>query len=157
MPELQTSVMSELQKNLKDAVEEVFTTTFGASPVCVPPSESARGLSSIISLSGSLTGYLAIHASPQAACNIAGNMLGDSYPEVDDIVCDAMGEMANMIGGSLKKYSGRSGTLFTISVPTIVQGKDYSTHTPKGAEQLLMGVDALSSLLTMQLVVTEHP
>jgi chemotaxis protein CheX len=148
--------MSELKRSLSEAVEEVFVTTFAVRPELIPPDEASRGLSAIISLSGSITGYLAIHASPKAACTIASNMLGDAYTEVDDIVCDAMGEMANMVGGSLKKYVGRSGTLFTISVPTIVQGRDYSTHTPKDAEQLLMGVSALDSRLTMQLVVTEH-
>ncbi|MDR0843469.1 MAG: chemotaxis protein CheX [Acidobacteriota bacterium] len=158
MPDLQTSLaslMTELRKNLKEAVDEVFGTTFGVRPETIPPDGSAKGVSAIIGLSGNFTGYLAVHVNPEGACNIAGNMLGDSYPEVDDIVCDAVGELANMLGGSLKKYSCRSGELFRISTPTIVQGRDYSTHTPKGAEQILLGVSAISSLLTVQLVINE--
>jgi chemotaxis protein CheX len=80
-------------------------------------------------------------------------MLGTLYAQVDDIVCDAVGELVNMLAGSLKKYSSKNGELFKISIPTIVWGNDYCTHAPKNAEQILMGVKSLSSLFTMQLVV----
>ena len=145
--------MSSLTPNLHDAIKEVMGTTFGASPEFIAPDESAKGVSAIIGISEGLAGYLAIHVSSTDACDIAGTMLGDTYASVDDIVCDAIGELANMLGGSLKKFSGRYGEPFKISVPTIVLGKDYETHASKDAEQALLGVRAISVCFTVQLVV----
>lgn len=145
--------MSEFRNYLQFAAEDVFMTTFGERPVFVPPEMSVGGLSAIIGLNGNVSGFFAPHIMPKDACVIAGNMLGDSFAEVDDIVCDAIGEIANMLGGSLKKFSSRNGELFRISIPTIVHGNNYQTYTPKGTEQLLMGVRVLSTQITMQLVI----
>jgi len=145
--------ISVMETNLRDALEEVVGATFGGSPEFVAPDESAKGMSAIIGMSGDMSGYLALHASPEDACRIAESMLGDTYTEVDDIVCDAVGELANMLGGSLKKFSGKYGEPFRISVPTIVRGKDYETHAGKDAEQVLFGVNAISVCFTMQLVI----
>ena len=153
MSDLQVPTMSSLETNLQDALREVIGTTFGANPEFTEPDDSARGMSAIICISDGVSGYLAIHVSNEDACKVAGAMLGDTYPEVDDIVCDAIGELANMLGGSLKKFSGRYGEPFKISVPTIVRGNDYETHASKDAEKAIFGVRAISVCFRVQLVV----
>lgn len=145
--------ISKLETNLRDAVKEVLETTFGASPEFTEPDGSAKCMSAIIGISDGLSGYLAVHVSPENACKIAGAMLGDTYTEVDDIVCDAIGELANMLGGSLKKFASNSGDPFKISVPTIVCGNDYETHAAKDAKQALFGVNATLASFMMQIVV----
>jgi len=145
--------ISGLEANLQDSIKEVFGTTFGDSPQFTEPDESAKGMTAIIGISEGISGFLALHVSPEDACIIAGTMLGDSYTEVDDIVCDAIGELANMLGGSLKKFSGRYGDPFKISVPTIVVGKDYETHASENAKRILFGIRAISVCFTMQLVI----
>jgi chemotaxis protein CheX len=156
MSESQVPEISSLGPSLHDAIKEVLGTTFGANPEFIAPDESAKGMSAIIGISEGISGFLAIHMSPVDACNIAGTMLGDSYPDVDDIVCDAIGELTNMLGGSLKKFSGIYGEPFKISVPTIVRGKDYETHAAKDAEQILLGVRAVAVCFTVELVVYSH-
>jgi chemotaxis protein CheX len=79
-------------------------------------------------------------------------MLGMDFEEVDDIVADAMGELVNMLAGGLKKYCSKTEDIFKISVPSIVYGLDYSTHTPKNAERLMIGVQAGSCTFGVQLV-----
>jgi len=148
--------ISNLETHLHDAIKEVLGTTLGDNPEFITPDASAKGMSAIIGISEGMSGYLALHLSPEDACTIAGIMLGDSYTEVDDIVCDAIGELANMMGGSLKKFSGRYGEPFKIAVPTIVRGKDYETHAAKDAEQILLGVKVISVCFTMQLVAYSH-
>jgi len=148
--------LSSLETNLQDSIKEVLGVTFGADPVFTAIDESARGMSAVIGISEGISGYLALHVSSGDACKIAGTMLGDSYPEVDDIVCDAIGELGNMLGGSLKKFSGRYGEPFKISVPTIVRGKDYEMHAAKDSEQILLGVSAIDVCFTVQLVVYSH-
>jgi len=148
--------ISGLETNLQDAIKEVLGTTFGDNPEFIEPDGSARGMSAIIGISEGISGFLALHVSPEDACTIAGTMLGDTYPEVDDIVCDAIGELANMLGGSLKKFSGRYGEPFKISVPTIVRGKDYETHAAENAKRIIFGVRTISVCFTMQLVIYAH-
>ena len=148
--------ISSLEAHLHDAIKEVLGTTLGDNPEFIVPEGSAKGVSAIIGISEGISGFLALHVSPEDACLIAGTMLGDSYTEVDDIVCDSLGEVTNMLGGSLKKFAGRYGEPFKISTPTIVRGKDYETHAAKDAEQILLGVRALSVCFTMQLVIYAH-
>ena len=150
MSELQ---VPELEASLRDAIKEVLGTTLGDNPEFIPPDESIKGLSAIIEISGGMSGYLALHVTSEDACKVAETMLDCSYPDVDDIVCDAIGELANMLGGSLKKFSGRYIEPFKISVPKIVRGKDYETHAAKDTEQVLLCVKAISLRFTMQLVV----
>jgi chemotaxis protein CheX len=145
--------ISSLQANLNEAIKEVLGTTFGDSPEFIEPEKNAKGMSAIIGISEGISGYLAIHISPEDSCKIAGAMLGDTYPAVDDIVCDAIGELANMLGGSLKKFSGGYGEPFKISVPTIVCGKDYETHAAEDAKQVILGVRTIGVCFTLQLVV----
>jgi len=146
-----------LEANMKESIKEVVGITFGETPEFIEPDASAKGISAIIGISDGMSGYLALHMTPEDSCKIAGTMLGDSYPEVDDIVCDAIGEIANMLGGSLKKFSGRFGEPFKISVPTIVRGKDYETHAAKNSDQVLLGINigvsTISACITVQLVI----
>ena len=153
MSETNNLILSNLETNLQDALKEVIGTTLGATPEFITPDDSAKGMSAIIGISDGISGYLALHVSPEGACRIAEAMLGDSYPEADDIVCDAIGELANMLGGSLKKFSGRYGEPFKISVPAIVRGTDYETHVAKDAQKIIFGVSAISVCLMVQLVV----
>jgi chemotaxis protein CheX len=156
MTDLQNPTVSELKNNLIYALGEVFEATFGEHPEIVQPEETVKGLSTIVGLGGNISGYLALHMTPEGACIIAGSMLGTLYAQVDDIVCDAVGELVNMLAGSLKKYSSKNGELFKISIPTIVWGDNYHTHAPKDTEQILMGVKSLSLPFTIQLVVNLH-
>jgi len=153
MSESQVLTISSLETNLRNAIEEVIGTTFGDAPEFIDLDKSAKGMSAIIGISDGISGYLAFHVSPENGCKIAGVMLDDTYPEVDDIVCDAIGELVNMLGGSLKKFSSGYGEPFKISVPTIVRGKDYETHASKNAEQVLLGIRVISVCFTVQLVV----
>ena len=153
MSELQILEMSSLKTNLQDALKEVFSATFGDIPEFIETENPAKGMSAIIGISDGISGFLALHVSSEDACKIASAMLGDSYQEVDDIVFDAIGELANMVGGSLKKYSSRYGEPFKISVPTIVRGNDYETHVAKDAQKSTFSVRAISVCFHVQLVI----
>ncbi len=148
--------ISELKNNLKYALTDVFGTMLGRFPEILNEAELVTGLSAIVGFGGNISGFLALHSVPENACDIAGGMLGMRFSAVDDIVCDAMGEVVNMLAGSLKKYSSVNGELFKISIPTIVWGSSYSTHAPKNSEQILIGVKSAESLFTLQLVVNTN-
>ena len=152
-PNQHIPTMSDLQKNLKIALNDVFGTMLGGTPEIFDEIEFVTGLSAIVGFGGGISGFLALHSKPENACEIAGSMLGMHFSAVDDIVCDAMGEVVNMLAGSLKKYSSTNAELFKISIPTIVWGSNYSTHAPRNSEQVLVGVKSRASLFTVQLVI----
>ncbi len=145
----------ELEASLKRALREIITTMFNCDVKILPVEEVdiiPPGLSAIVGFGGKISGYVAIHLSPHSACVLASNLLGMKFDEMDEIVADAMGEMVNMLAGSLKKYASRNEDLFKISIPSIVYGRDYSTHAPKNAERLAVGVQAGGCSFEAQLV-----
>ena len=156
VPNQQIPTIPDLKKNLKYSLADVFGTMLGRSPEFCEDIQLVTGLSAIVGFGGNMSGFLALHSKPENACDIAGGMLGMHFPAVDDLVCDAMGEVVNMLAGSLKKYSSTYGELFKISIPTIVWGSSYSTHSPKNSEQILVGVKSGASIFTVQLVINTN-
>lgn len=145
----------DLETSLERALKEITTTMFNCDSEIIPEEQVdviPPGLSAIVGFGGRISGYVAIHLSPFSACTLASNLLGMPFEEMDDIVADAMGEMVNMLAGGLKKYACQNEDLFKISVPSIVYGMDYSTHAPKNAERLALGVQAGSCSFGVQLV-----
>ena len=93
----------------------------------VPPHE----ISSIIGLSGSVSGSVVISLSPAVAFLLVSALLGDEVSELDDDCIDAIGEICNMIAGNAKTDFPSSNN--AISTPSVVVGKhkvSYPTGLP---------------------------
>jgi chemotaxis protein CheX len=147
--------MQELESCLERALKEITTTMFNCESTIIPLNQVdiiPPGLSAVVGFGGKICGFVALHLSPSSACTLASDLLGMHFAEMDDIVADAMGEMVNMLAGGLKKYASKNEDLFKISVPSIVYGLDYATHSPKNAEHLTMGVETGSCTFSVQLV-----
>jgi chemotaxis protein CheX len=86
-------------------------------------------VSSIIGLSGTVTGCVVINLSKEIALQLVSALIGDEVTELDDDCTDAIGEIANMIAGNAKTDFPSSGT--TISVPSVVVGK-HKVSYPSG-------------------------
>jgi chemotaxis protein CheX len=150
-----TITVQELEVCLVRAMKEITATMFNCESDIISPDQVdiiPPGLSAIVGFGGKISGYVAIHLSPESACTLASNLLGMNFVEMDDIVADAMGELVNMLAGGLKKFACKNEDLFRISVPSIVYGMDYSTHAPKNAERLMIGVQAGACTFGVQLV-----
>jgi chemotaxis protein CheX len=74
-------------------------------------------------VAGPLKGTMIIGFSGQAACSILEQMLGESYPEVNEEVADAVGELTNMIYGVAKKTLNEKGYNFEMAIPSVIRGK----------------------------------
>ena len=86
-------------------------------------------ISSIIGLSGTVTGCVVINLSKEIALQLVSALIGDEVTELDDDCTDAIGEIANMIAGNAKTDFPSEGT--TISVPSVVIGK-HKVSYPSG-------------------------
>jgi chemotaxis protein CheX len=92
----------------------------------------------MVGLAGTYTGILAIHCPKSLALLVTANMLGMEVTEIDDDVNDAMGEIANMIGGDVKHIFSPKGGDINLSIPTVIYGSDYVLESMSSSDSLLM-------------------
>lgn len=116
------------------AVQKVFDTMIDVpfvlgKPVLKKDRIAPYEVSSIIGLSGEVTGCVVISLEANIAMELASALLDDEFTEIDEDCTDAIGEITNMIAGNAKTdFPGKNNA---ISVPTVVIGKHKLSY-PKG-------------------------
>ncbi len=89
-------------------------------------------LSGIISFGGDLSGSVVFSANRKTAIKVASAMLGEDINEANEDLEDAIGEITNMVAGGFKTRVSSYGIDFNISIPTVIQGENYTiSHFPK--------------------------
>ena len=141
---------------LIESASEVFETMMFMALEKISPEEAEMAedtLLSSITFTGALEGCLAICCASQDAKLIAANMLG-MEPE-DDIsmedICDAMGEVSNMVLGSIKKRIADAVGEILVSIPCTVSGKMLDTSLGERANMTEEFVNLDGSLVKFQL------
>jgi len=91
-------------------------------------------LTGCVQITGEWEGAIVVSCSHELAVNTTAFMFDMESSEVTpEDLQDAVGELANMVGGSLKGLVPGPSRL---SLPTVIDGSDYSTRIP-GSEQLV--------------------
>jgi chemotaxis protein CheX len=107
-------VIDVFESMLRMYVERVETPLDRSSPV----------LTAAVHFVGSWKGALRIECTPDQTFEYTKRLLGVERPtEVNEDVCDAFGELANMIGGNLKAVLP---PVVQLSMPSVVRGEDYA-------------------------------
>jgi chemotaxis protein CheX len=129
--------------SLADSAVDVFGTML-PEPARVTEEAAATdggGFSAIVGFAGTLSGFLVIRLNSGSARSIAGAMLGVEPEGADEMVRDALGELANMIAGGIKRrVTDAVSVPVQLSLPTVVEGRDYSVRGPGAAEASSIGV-----------------
>ncbi len=117
--------------------KEVFETMiFMNLEECCDPEQHIQGNTILgsITFNGELNGCLAIHCNMICAKAIARNMLGmDENEEINNEgIYDAIGEVTNMVMGSIKSQLQNTVGNFQVSIPTIVTGREIETSLSEG-------------------------
>jgi chemotaxis protein CheX len=117
--------------HIVDATVEIFSTMLMMDVTPQPPlSERIKNhedsVSGMVGMAGIYKGMLAIHAPAPVAMAITGNFLGLEVDSVNDDVKDAMGELANMLGGSIKAKLSDNSKDIQLSIPSAVCGAFYT-------------------------------
>lgn len=115
---------------LESAVN-VLSTMAAVNPVPGKPflkkDDAARGdVSGIIGLTGSARGSMAISFSSGSIFKIVKNMLGEEHDTINRDICDAVGELTNMVSGDARKRLESEGLHITASIPTVITGRDHA-------------------------------
>src|SRR5947209_18053236 len=104
---------------LKLAAEEVFEIMCGNRLVAATTPEPSPGenFTAMVGLAGSLRGVVTVYCGADSARHIAMRLLRSEAVCTNDQVCDAMGEICNMVAGNFKnKITGLDGPCL-LSVP----------------------------------------
>jgi len=114
---------------LLQAAKEVFETMiFMEIEKCTQPEQQIQddALLGSITFSGNLEGCLAICCGQVCGKTIAANMLGmDGSEELSrEDIKDAIGEVANMVMGSVKARLPEDVGQINVSIPTVVTGRE---------------------------------
>lgn len=102
--------------------------------ICIPE----KHLTAMVGFAGSYMGLVSIHCSDKFARIVGGSMLRvDADNLSDEDVRDALGEIANIITGQYKARLAEKiqadEQVFRQSIPSIIYGDDYETHTVTNA------------------------
>ena len=97
----------------------------------IPPNITHQhSLSGIIGFAGRAEGMLAVHTPGEVAKAITGGFLGMEIDAVNEDVKDAIGELANMIAGSVKLAIVENGSEIRLSPPSVICGDSYTVKAP---------------------------
>lgn len=131
---------------LLEAAKEVFETMiFMDLQPCGEVDQPIEGeaLMATITFSNSLEGCLAICAGKDCAEAIAVNMLGlESAGELsNEEVTDAIGEVANMVMGSVKSRLTDVYEDIQVSIPSVVQGREMASSLGDSSRRASVKID----------------
>jgi len=134
-----------LNETLLDGAKEVFETMIfmemeqTAEEMPIDNTDTVLGT---ITFKGNLEGILSICCSADCAISIAANMLGmdidDGISQED--VSDAIGEVANMVMGSLKSRIQDTYTNIDVSIPSVITGQKLKTTMSDSASKAEVNV-----------------
>lgn len=102
----------------------------------LPPLEDC--ISGVIGLAGKSRGVLAIHIPKAVAMAITGSFLGMDVDEMNEDVDDAVGELANMLGGDIKSALSVKGKDIDLSLPSTISGRLYDFQPTKETERIIV-------------------
>jgi chemotaxis protein CheX len=125
---------------LLDSAKEIFETMIFMDMLeGENPGETIEGdaVLSSITFKGDMEGCLGISCEKKCAQVITMNMLGaDSVEGIsDEDMCDAVGEVANMVMGSVKKRLHDTYPNLELSIPLVVNGRQLKNNLGEGTKQ----------------------
>jgi len=127
--------------HLDAAVEEVFHLMLGVHcrrrPVHLNP--DLESVTAVVGFAGVLSGACLFRCGGPTARQIAACMTGMDFPEVDDTVKDAVGEVCNMLAGAWKGAFPELSAGCGLSVPAVITGRDYRLRVQAPEFRLSLG------------------
>ena len=117
-----------------NATREVFTTMVMMEPkdefpMQEPVSRFKCSITGMVGFAGTYSGVISIHCPVPLALKITSSMLGMECDEVNDDLNDSIGEIANMLGGSVKQVLSKGGLDVKLSIPTVISGENYTVNS----------------------------
>ncbi len=151
---------AEINDKLIESTIEIFTgmVMMEISVLGEPLTELGplkKSITGMVGLAGTRKGVLAVHFPRQVALDVTSNFLGLEVSEVNEDVQDAIGEIANMLGGNLKTILSDRGRDIQLSLPSTISGDEYSFSSQAEVDQVILPFQAPSGVFYVE-VELEH-
>ncbi len=147
---------SEIVPKIVEATEEIFT-----GMVMMEINQSGElleelgllknSITGMVGLAGTHRGVLAVHIPNQLALAITANFLGLEFEEMNEDVQDAVGEIANMLGGNVKTILSDKGRDIQLSLPSTISGEQYTFMSQNDVDQVVIPFDAPAGVFYVEL------
>ncbi|GIU89043.1 MAG: hypothetical protein KatS3mg010_0142 [Acidimicrobiia bacterium] len=121
--------------DLAEVVDSVMTTMLGLDLDGPTDSDGARRttISASVQIVGAVECAVVVGCNDEFGSRVASAMFSVEPSSLSpDEVSDALGELANMIGGNVKALVGES----TLSLPTVVRGDELQLAVPGASTRL---------------------
>jgi chemotaxis protein CheX len=133
----------DFHAKIVEVTKEIFETMImmdvtPGQPLAEHVSKFNCSLSAMVGFAGFKQGNLTIHTPEKVAIGITQSFLGTEIEEINEDVQDAMGELANMIAGSLKPTISNDGKNVELSLPSVVYGKEYTMVVVAKADWIIV-------------------
>lgn len=140
-PSTPAALTAEYVNPLISSTREVFQIMLGCTPSRTglhlkQPGETSPEVSAVIGISGGAAGTVVVGMSSESACALLEKMIGTQATTVNDEVCDAVGEITNMIVGSAKAQLAKY--QLSISLPNVVTGTGLQLHFPSDVTPMVV-------------------
>ena len=116
-----------------EAAFSVFSTMLSCpltrKPVCrVDAMQTEFEVSGVVGLSGRAVGTVVLSLDREVALSATAALLGERPASIDPQVVDAVGELANMIGGAAKAKLEQYA--MSLSLPNVIVGRNHAIRFP---------------------------
>ncbi len=135
----------EIQDKMIESTKEIFSSMV-MMEINVKEIMDVHGplhdtITGMIGLAGTHKGVLAVHIPYSVAMAITSSFLMMDVTEINEDVHDAVGEIANMLGGNIKTILSENGRDIDLSLPTTIAGSEYSFSSDKEVEKVIVEFD----------------
>ncbi len=100
----------------------------------------AHEVSAVIGLAGMVQGTIVLSFSERVACSILNQLVGVTADQIDHEVCDAVGEVANMVAGGAKAQLAQYD--LNLSIPNVVTGTGHVIHFPSNVMPICISFES---------------
>ena len=135
----------EIQDKMIEATREIFSSMvmmdIAVNEVMEDHGPLNDTITGMIGLAGTHKGVLAIHLPYSLAMAITSSFLVMDVKEINEDVHDAVGEIANMLGGNVKTILSEKGRDIDLSLPSTISGSQYSFQSDKAVDKVIIEFD----------------
>jgi chemotaxis protein CheX len=126
-------MIDDIDQLVTNAVSGVFGTMLKIPVHQEPPGAPIRNgephVAGSVGFIGNLTGVIYVYSTQTFARKITRGLLGEKCPNPgDEMVNDAIGEIANMIVGNIKSHLVDRGLNCVMTIPSVLRGSHFSVE-----------------------------
>lgn len=152
-------MIDDLDQLVNRAVSEVFSTMLNFpvenQPSGTPFHSGEPHIAGAVGFIGTLSGVLYLYTSVNFARRVTRGLLGLPEAEFpsDEMLNDAVGELANMVVGHIKSRLSDRGMNCVLTIPTIVRGNDFSIEPLSSMQRRVRAYDCVGNQLVAEVLL----